>query len=184
MKSKIDAVNQGLIFIGQNPINALDEGSVNAGKASLLIDQAMDEVLRAHPWNFAIKRVRLTPLATTPPFDYAYKFQRPSDWIRTLSTSTLEFVREGDAFLANVPTLDLIYVFRETDLTRWDALAAAALARNVASKLAYNITGSSTVQDAQWQMYAALLRQAQTIDAQEQPAGDFEESSLISARRR
>lgn len=183
MNSKIDAVNQALIFIGKDPITALDDGSPVAGKANLLIDSAIDETLRAHPWNFAIKRVVLDPLATAPSFGYTNQFQRPADWVRTMSLSTLDFRREGNSFLANEDQLQLKYIYRVTDLTQWDSLAAAALARNMAAKLAYGLTGSNTTQEAQWQMFAAILKQARFVDAQEEPGEEFEESSLLSVRR-
>lgn len=184
MTSAVELVNNALIFLGQPLIQSLEQTTPPAAVfAATLYQSTLDEVLRAHPWNFAIDRVELAPLAAAPAYGYQFTFQRPADWLRTLETSAPDFRHEGKRILANVSSLQLRYVRRVTDLTEWDALAAAAAARNLAAKLAYPLTKSNTVQEAQWQMYVAILKQAKGVDAQEEPAEEFEQSSLLTVRR-
>jgi len=184
MQSAVEAVNNALIFLGQPPIQSLTQSTPPAAVfAASLYNSTLDEVLRAHPWNFAIDRVELPPLATAPAYGYQFAFQRPGDWLRTLETSATDFRHEGKRILANVSSLQLRYVRRETDLTVWDSLACAALARSLASKLAYPLTKSTSLQEAQWNMFVAVLKQARGVDAQEEPAEEFEQSSLLSVRR-
>lgn len=184
MQSAVSVVNQALIFLGQPPIQSLTQATPPAAVfASALYESTLEEVLRSHPWNFAINRVELAPLAAAPAYGYQFAFQRPSDWLRTLETSAPDFRHEGKRILANVSSLQLRYVRKAEDLTEWDALAAAALVRNLAQKLAYPLTKSTSLQEAQWQMYVAILKQAKGVDAQEEPADEFEQSSLLTVRR-
>jgi len=184
MESDVEVVNHALIFLGQPPIQTIgDPTPPSSATAGVLFTPALEETLRAHPWNFAIKRVALAPLATAPAYGYSYQYARPADWLRTLECSADDYRHEGDKILCNDSSLQLRYVFREVSIDKWDALACAALARNLATKLAYPLTKSTTQQQAQWEMYAAVLQQARSVDAQEEPAEVFEESSLLAVRR-
>lgn len=183
MKSAIQIINQALIFLGEAPIESANIGTKAAIAAQTVYEPTVDEVLRAHPWNFAVKRQTLPPLADAPPFGYAYQFQRPADWLRTLSCSARDYRMEGGRIHANEESIDLRYIARITDVTLYDALFCTAVARCMSSKLAYPITKSTSKQQAEWELYVQVLGQAKFVDALEEPAEEFEESSLITVRR-
>lgn len=185
MESVVEVVNNALIFLGERPIQALDQSTQPAVISSILYPSARDEVLRAHPWNFAVKRVELAPLEEPPDFGYGQQFNRPADWLRTLDIDirSQDYKQEGPRILCNATSIRLRYVARIVNPIEFDALFAATLARNLAAKLAYPLTKSTSLQESQWQLYVALLSQARTVDALEEPADEFEESSLLSVRR-
>lgn len=180
--SDLEIINQALVMLGANPIASLDEGTKQATAAAVFYPLSRDEVLRAHPWNFAIKRVHLSPLTTPPAYGYSAAFQLPSDWLRTLEVSADEFNHEGGQILCNASGIDLRYVFRNTAVTTYDSLCVAAISCNLSAKLAVPITGSTSLQQTMWQMYTAQLAQARAIDAQEEPAPMFEPSRLLAER--
>lgn len=186
MEDKTEVVNNALIFLGVAPIANLDEdGSDTAIAARTVFAAALRETLRAHPWNFAIGRQKLAALADAPTFGWTYQFQLPADCLRVLSVGKgiTSWRVEGKRILADTAALDLRYVRKVDELIEWDDLAAAALARNLAAKLCYPITKSTSLMDAQWGMYTAVLKQARGIDALEEPAEDIEEEvGLIAAR--
>lgn len=183
MENQLEVVNNALIYLGEPPLQELGLEKPGASAAAgALWNGALKEVLRSHPWNFAVRRVQLAPLAVAPSYGFSYQYQRPADWLRTLETSARDYRHEGKLILCDASALNLRYIARIDDLTVWDALACAALARNLAAKLAYPLTQSTSLQQAQWEMYVALLNQARGVDAQEEPSEDFEESSLITAR--
>ena len=185
MENLVEIVNNALIFLGERPIQSLEQPTQPAVLAAALWPGCRDEVLRAHPWNFAIKRAVLAPLAEAPAFGYGQQFALPADWLRTLDTDirNKDYKMEGRRILCNATSLQLRYVARIDEVRDWDALAASAAARCLASKLAYPLTKSASLQDAQWQLYVQVLGQARSVDAQEDPADEFEESSLLSVRR-
>ncbi len=183
MNSKVEVVNNALVFLGQIPVQVVDSSTKAGTFAGTLWNAALEETLRAHPWNFACYRKELSPLSDNPKFGYSYQFNKPSDWLRTIEIfNTRDFRNEGRQILANVEFLQMRYIRKVEELNVWDSLAAAALARNLAAKLAYPLTQSTSQQNAQWEMYVAVLQQARSVDSMEEPADEFEESDLIAGR--
>lgn len=180
--SEIEICNQGLVMIGANPIASFDENTKTAVAARIFYSLSRDEVLRAHPWNFAIKRVHLSPLSDAPAYGYSAAFQLPANWLRTLEISEEEYNHEGGRLLCNSSGIDLRYVARVTDITIYDSLFTVALSCLLASKMAPSLSGNASMQQTMWQMYTAQLAQARAIDAQEDPSPSFEASSLLAGR--
>lgn len=183
MLSPIDVINVALGFLGQPPIESL----TGTSKVQLLVSQnylpSLKEVLRAHPWNFAVTRVVLAPDPIAPAFGNVQRFLKPADWVRTLGADDLDLLNEGRYILANATSLNLSYIARIEDLSQWDDEAKNALARLLAHKFAYALTGSTSLADSQYALYAALLEQARNIDAQEEPAPQWSgRSSLLMVR--
>lgn len=180
--SELDIINQALVLVGAKPIASLDEATNQAVAAKVFYQLSRDEVLRAHPWNFAIKRVHLSPLSVAPAYGYSSAFQLPADWLRTIEISSDEYNHEGGKLLCNDNGIDLRYVARVTDVTTYDSLFVTSLSCNIAAKLAPSIAGGTTMQQTMWQMYTAQLAHARAIDAQEEPAPTFESSRLLAER--
>lgn len=179
---QIEIINVALAGLGAQPISALDDGSNEALLAGIMWDAAVTEVLRAHPWNFATRRITLSPLSTQPDHGYNAAFVLPPDCLRLLAVSADDYRLESRFLLANATTLQLEYIARIANPEEFDALFQSALSANLAMKLAYPLTQSGTQQQFQTQLYADYLRQARTCDALENPADEFEESRLLLAR--
>lgn len=169
--------------LGEIPVGSTTETKFSR-LADALFDAALEEVLRAHPWNFAVKRAVLAPGATLPVSGYAASFPLPPDCLRILDAGEDSWRVEGRAILADAAAISLRYVARPTDSTLWDASFVAALVANLMWKLTYPVTKSTTLRDSNFAAYSQLLQQARSIDAQEEPAEELEESSLIAVRGR
>jgi hypothetical protein len=85
--SPVQICNAGLIKLGAERINSLSENNKRARLCNERFDGLRQEVLRAHPWNFAIRRADLVRLSTTPEYEYNYEYQLPSDCLRVLETA-------------------------------------------------------------------------------------------------
>ncbi len=59
MATDEEIVNLALVQIGADRITSLTQETKNAREANAIYDLVRDATLRAHPWNFAIKRVAL-----------------------------------------------------------------------------------------------------------------------------
>ena len=57
MASEVDICNRALSKLGAARITSLTEDSVNARACNAMYESVRDAELRAHPWNFAMKRV-------------------------------------------------------------------------------------------------------------------------------
>lgn len=108
-----------------------------------------DRELRAHSWNFSIKRAVLAPSSVAPAFEFAKAFPLPSDCLRPLPPArdvdwTIEYHNGSKHILTNEGTvIYLRYVSRVTDETQFDPLFADMLACKIAWHCCEEITQSN-----------------------------------------
>lgn len=170
MASQTDICNLALLKLGEETIMDLNENSKSATVCRLFYADTRDSLLRSHPWNFAIKRVQLAKLLTTPVYGYDSEFQLPSDCLRVMYTDLLagnEFRIEGKKLLANTDSINIEYVSRVEDTTQFDALFVDALWTLLASRIAYNISDNNTLSQSLKEMSDASILQAKSINGQE-----------------
>ena len=185
MASVVDVCNRALDKLGHGSITSLEDGTTAANLCNRGWPLTRDQVLRDHPWNFAIKRVVTSPLVTNPVFGFAYQHQVPSDIIRLLDIeglSTGEYQREGEVILANDQSLRIRYIAKITDPNKYDSLFLDAVATRLAFELCESLTQSNSKKELLWNEYQEALVTARRVDAQENPPRIFEESDWIKAR--
>lgn len=159
-------------------------------------DEVRRAVLRKHPWNFAKKRVVLTQAATTPAFGYSNAYNLPNDFLRVLTLQnsntfdpyfSTDYEIEGGQILTNGDTdetLNLSYIWDFTNVGKMDALFIDLLAIELALRMAYKFTSSSTRAKELFEIRAVKLSEATSIDGQERPPKRVERSRALTARRR
>ncbi len=81
MATKIDTINEVLAKIGDNQITNLDSTDADAKDYKILFNGAVNDCLSIHHWNFALKIVKLTPLAEKPLEGYQFVYAMPTDRI-------------------------------------------------------------------------------------------------------
>lgn len=186
MVSKVSICSNALLMLGADPINSLADTSDQAVLCKNLYPVTRDSVLRAHPWNCAIKRVVLAPNATAPLFDYANSFNLPSDWLRTLSVgedgSAIDYVSEGRQLLSDESSLSLRYVFRNEDENTWHAGLVEAVTLAMAHRLAYPVTSSTSMMDSKMNELQMFLKRARAEDGQEDPPETMGDFPLLASR--
>lgn len=185
MPSVIQVCNRALDKLGHGPIVSLGDGD----KAANLCDRnwplVRDEVLRDHPWNFAVKRAALAADTSTPVWGFSNRFPFPSDFLRLLEVrdlSTGEYQVEGRAILADADVLYIRYIYLVTDPNQYDALFADVAASRLAYELCEALTQSNTKKQSLWEEYEAALTRAKRVDGQENPPQVYEEDDWISVR--
>lgn len=171
MNSAVEIANAALLRLGASLVLSLDEDSKAARLARQLYAPVRDAVLRAHPWNCAVKRQALARLETAPSFGFACRHQLPVDCLRLLALAEAgdgePFRIEGRTLLSNLETASATYVARLEDPAQFDALLGEVIVARLAAELAYPIAGSSALGQTLWQLYEIKLREARGIDAQE-----------------
>jgi len=195
MPGPVEIVNVGLGMIGEDPITSFSDDLDTARAANLRFPTVRDAVLREHFWNFAMTRVQLAKLAQDPPFGYAAQFQLPADFIRMYRVNPDEAAHfgrgaigpdykiEGRKLLLNgSDSAKIIYIFREIDTTKWDALATEALAARMASELAISVTQNRTLAAQLFDQYRSKLAHARSVDAMDEPAEVIEADEWIASR--
>ncbi len=185
MSSIVGICNSALIKLGASTILSLTDGSKNANLCNEQYEKVRDEMLRLHPWNFAIARTRLALLSSAPAFEFAKAYQLPADWLRTVSVhdndagaGAVEYRIEGRTVVTNADALYLRYVAVIADPNDMPPSFREALAWRLAADLAQAITQSTTVMEAMDRGFRGAMSAARSIDAIEDfperlPASDW-----------
>ena len=77
--SVLEIYNLALLRLGQETMASVDETGRAGNMCRLNYPLLRDAVLRAHPWNFAVRRAALAQIAVTPAFEFDYAYALPTD---------------------------------------------------------------------------------------------------------
>lgn len=179
--SAVSICSNALLQLGDRPIDSFEANDDRTRLVANLYEMKRDRVLRLHPWNCAIKRVVLSPESEPPAFEWAYQFQLPADWLRTLSVGETDdhqtdYAQEGRKILADTNVLKLRYIYRNTVEATWDALLVEAMTQVMVATLAYAVTKSTSKQQLEAAIIKDVLKTARAVDGQEgtpETLGDF-----------
>jgi hypothetical protein len=182
--------NLALTRLGADRITNIDtEQTENASKIRAVFDFLRDETLRAHPWNFATKRVNFNKLTTTPLYGFANEFQIPGDVLRILPAGTgidtnypSDYKIEGDKVLTNDSTFQAKCIMRIEDTTKWDAAFVEVFATRLQAELAYAIVNNRTIAADLFNLYLQKLRSAKAFDAMEDTPDPMTADDWINSR--
>lgn len=185
-----EIANLALARIGDALITSIDMTTDKAARyCKTFYAHACRETLKAHTWNFALKRVALVAYGGTTPAgsDWPYHYTLPVTVLRILTLNDREirvmanhYAREGDILFSDLDAVNLRYVhdFSATAdaayLTDPNFLEAFSL--NLASKVARGITGDASLEEQMTQAYRRALVAGELIDANEARA-EFEQKT-------
>lgn len=186
--SETEICNLALSRLGQR--QRIYGGSTVADECALHYPLCRDATLRAHPWNFAIRRATLAQDATTPNHEFDYRHALPTDCLKVIRTSweaegfyDTEYRIEGRFLLCNEATAKIEYVARITDPAQFDELFTDVLAQRLAAELAVPVTDNHTLAEKLLGVYQTKLAEARSVDAQEgTPRAVVDTSPWITAR--
>jgi hypothetical protein len=182
--SEVAICNSALSKVGADRIVSLTEDS-RAGKlCNEQYEKIKKMLLRAHPWNFAIKRVALAASVTAPAFGYTYSFPVPSDFIRALHVNEddYEWIKEGSNIVTDESTCELLYI-ADVPVGMFDASFDEVFALKLAHDLCGDITSSPTLKRDLFAEFTQALREARTFDAQEGFVAQVKTRTFLNARR-
>jgi len=168
MAGQIEIINVALSRIGANELTSLDDGTAEQKLAVNLWSIARRACLRDHPWNFAIRDIELNQVSEYVPFEFQYRYQLPSDYLRLLQLyGNPVFKIQGRAILTNERTCKIKYVSDVVDSSEWDASFDDLLAQRLAADMAYALTKSQATADSMFAIYDRKLKSARHIDSSE-----------------
>jgi len=176
MATEVSICANALRRLGDDPIVSLTDDTERARLCNAFYSEARDEVLRSHPWNFAITRQQLSQLSTTPLYQYSYQYALPTDphCLRVLEMEYSDYVFKiehlagtGRVLLTDEGTAKIIYIARITDTAQFDPLFIDTLTAKMSVDLAYPVTGSVQLQQNMQKLFESKLREARSVDGQE-----------------
>ena len=189
MASKVSIANLALTILGADRITSLEDNAENAKRLTAIYDSTLEDVLRAHPWNFAIARIQLARLATTPLYEYDYEYQLPGNCLRVLSVSDgtniiSDFKVEGRKLLCDDTTIKIKYIANITDPNQYTSQFIYVLASRLAAEIAYAVTNNKATAEQMFELYLSRLQTAKETDAQESSSVEVLDEDLWTIEKR
>lgn len=184
---ELSIVNDALILIGAEPITDLSANTKAARICNESYSKVRDQLLAAHPWNFATTRREITSDADLPAGyendEWAYAHSLPSDILRVLTLDQEEpwKVEARKIFTTYTPVM-IKAIKQVTDTTLFSKTFEEALAYKLAARIAYAITQSATIVEAVTKQAEEALRNARSFDAQESSLDVVEAEDFINVR--
>ena len=74
-ESAVQICNNALIKLGANTITSLSDDTKPARLCNKIYTVLRDDLLRSHPWNFAIGRSSLAQLVDAPAFGFSFQYR-------------------------------------------------------------------------------------------------------------
>ena len=185
MASEVQLCNLALAKVGNEQITSLTENSKAARLCNLVYEPMRDATLRAHPWNFAIKRIELAANTLTPAYEYNTQFTLPSDFLRLIGTNMLDtakFTVEGNQLLCNASALKIKYIYAVTDPNVFDRLFNEALSARIAAELSIAMTDNRSLTVDLFNLFSTKLSDARTADATEGTPDDITADTWLNSR--
>lgn len=173
MASEVGIVNSALIKIGSKKlIVSLDDGTPGANFGSARYAEIRDELLRGHPWNFAVHRVKLARLSTTPNHEWAYEYTLPTGWLRTLwiagnedGSGFADYREEGGKIVSDFDELWMKFVYQETDPNIMAPDFRELIALKLATEAAIHIANSATLASGLEEKFGNAWMKAMSVDS-------------------
>ena len=172
MASQVSIVNMALSMLGADRITALTDNTENARRMNAIYDETLKDLLRMHPWNFAIGRASLAKLSTAPLFEYDCMYQLPPDCLRVISVNDgsniiEDFKIEGRQLITDETTVYIKYIKEVGDPNELDANFRNLFSARLAADLGYAITNNKATAEQAYALYEKKLEFAKQADSQE-----------------
>lgn len=203
MASEVDLCNMALGHLGDEAqVTAIKppDGSVQSKHCGRFYPIARDQLLEAHPWSFATKRVAL--VANVDTIDgWTYAYAVPSKCLRPVAVLLPDALddSDGEAFLlesaadgakvlyTNVEQATLRYIEQVDDTTKFTPAFCAALGRLLASYLSGPILKGATgtkVGEEQMKLYLLAEARAKALDSNAAKSNNYRDftPAAVAAR--
>lgn len=189
MADVAEVCNIALLEVGSEPIADIDQQIDRARYIKARFPIARDLTMRAHPWNFAMRR-DLIAVAGTPAFGWSYAYNLPNDpvclrvWeIGERPAKDIPHTIEGRQLLTNMAgPLPIRFIGRIIDASLWDPLYCQALGLHLAHSVCFKLTSNLNLEASLRKKALDFLRLAQSIDGQEGTSDDEYEGDLLASR--
>jgi hypothetical protein len=185
--SETTIANAALVLLGERRISSINESHKTAKTLLERFPDVRDDVLRAHPWNFASVRVGLAKDAAAPVFQFDNAYTLPNNCLRLLEVDenkgVYRYTVEGRKILTDQGApLNILYTAQITDVSLMDVMFRNAMAAALAADVAEVFTGSTTKQEQMLAIMVDRIRLARVPDGQEPAPREIEASEWLDAR--
>jgi len=185
MASSTDICNLALAYVGSKSIINLNDDDKRARLCKQLYPICRDELLRSHPWNFAIEEKDLAQLTSKPKCGFTRKFALPADFLRLIQLQSryIDYRLEGGEIHTDEKAITIKYIAIIEDSERFDSAFTVTLSYRIAKDLAFALADDSNLHNLMTDQYRRALANARSMDAQENPATVIYADEWLDSRR-
>lgn len=182
--SETDIYNRALTKIGSELITSTSQNVERARVMDSLYTPIRDRLLRESQWNFSITRTTLSVDGTAPDWGFGSRFALPTDFISMISTNNnTRFQIEGNFIASDEEnSLEIKYVARVTDTSRYDPYFVDALASLMAYEASEKLSQSNTKKSMLFNEYQDSVIRAKRQDGIEDDPVEWIEDDWILIR--
>ena len=182
--NEIEICNAALSMLGASPITSLSDTDKRSVTCNLWYSRTRDNLLRSHPWGFALKRAALVEDVSTPAFGYSHQFVLPVDYLRVykLEYPAIIYKIAGSKLLTQESAVNIVYIAKITNPVLFDPMFDHVLAVNLAHNMSYSLVQSVSLKAQLAQEIQILIRDARSADAQESSPDNFQFDTWLEAR--
>lgn len=190
-----DICNMALSNLGKGTIISMDDKEENARACKLYYDQTRETVLRAYPWSFAHRIEKLALLdKEIPGYDFCYVYPKNCLKINNIRNKQINVQEHVPYVVVNIDTATKAiacnlqnayadYTVNEKDVQVMDTLFISAFTRLLAANMAMRLTGNPQAYQMQYQLFQAIIHDAQLNDAREGQRDAVYHSNYAQTRR-
>ncbi len=192
-------INRGLQILGYKAVGSINDNDRGARAMLRAYASVLADELRAHHWNFALRRAVLPASATPPAFGKANYFPLPPDFLDLAPLdptfgangggpisgppAITDWQIEGNQIASDQPApLQIRYVTSDVTESIFDPNFAEAFAAKLAAMTCEELTQSNTKLAAAGQIYDRAIERATNRNAFENRPVQPQLDSWISAR--
>lgn len=195
-QTKLSMISAALVLCGEKPLNSLTDPRYGSAVGAALFDMVYETELQQNRWRFSMKKAQLAQLNVTPPNEWMYAYQLPTDMLTPTGfwgvgpDRTYEIY--GDIMYTNItsnpgpinsttPVLTFDYQFKPNPAnvpSYFSLLVTYALARDMLKP----ITENDTAATAMGVKYERQRSKAMFIDAQGRPNRPIQYSPFVDIR--
>jgi hypothetical protein len=181
--SAVSICNSALIKLGCERISSLTEDNKRARLCDEQFEKIRDLVLRSHTWNFAIKRVELAALTSTPTFEWSFEYNLPTDYLASIEVyPNRPYAIENFKILSDSEIVKLKYIYKCVDYYKYDTSFVEALALRLAADLAYPLIQSTQREQELLSVYEKYVADARSRSSQEKTPEKNIGDTFLNAR--
>ena len=169
--TKIDLCSMALLKLGEQPIETLDSDTPSAKLGKTLVDFVIDNLLSAHPWNFACGIRELVK-------NQDGVFEIPSDILRIVKVhgkvSKNKIIADGNKIS--------VLAISRVDVESFPSYFVSLVTTKLAMEFCIPLTGNQQTLRILISLYESEFQNAKFIDSTTSANSSIEQFSLINAR--
>lgn len=195
-QQKISMISAALVLCGEKPLNSLTDNRYGAAVGAALFDMIYETELQSNRWRFACKKTALARVNETPPNEWMYCFQLPTDMLLPIGIWGAGPDRTYDIYADKIytnitsnpgpinstaPVLTFDYMFKPDPSTvpsYFSLLMTYALAKDMVKP----ITENDNAVVAMTQKYVRQKNLAMYADAQGRPNRPVQNNPFVQVR--